>query len=250
MPSIAGCLERRWPRSSGSPCFDQALAKKAKGNRGCGALAYIRSSGQEGRLAGGVVTRPARKRSRPEARGALRGVRGGFESKGLHGYYKPEHFSPSRQLAAQKNSRVAQERDEEKRGLWKWLASRLDPRQLISIDESGFHTSMTRLRARAPKGERAYGKGPSQPWQEHHADRLDQPRRSNRLGDYHRGCNGRRGFLGLCRALSGPHARRRAGGGARRAWSAQATEGEGAHRGQRRRPFVRAFLLAGPQSHR
>jgi hypothetical protein len=28
------------------------------------------------------------------------------------------------------------------------------------VDESGFHTSMTRLRARAPKGERAYGKVP------------------------------------------------------------------------------------------
>jgi DDE superfamily endonuclease len=30
----------------------------------------------------------------------------------------------------------------------------------VFIDESGFHTSMTRLRARAPKGERAYGKVP------------------------------------------------------------------------------------------
>lgn len=28
------------------------------------------------------------------------------------------------------------------------------------VDESGFHTSMTRLRARAPRGERAYGKVP------------------------------------------------------------------------------------------
>jgi len=28
------------------------------------------------------------------------------------------------------------------------------------VDESGFHTSMTRLRARAPKGKRAYGKVP------------------------------------------------------------------------------------------
>lgn len=28
------------------------------------------------------------------------------------------------------------------------------------VDESGFHTSMARLRARAPKGERAYGKVP------------------------------------------------------------------------------------------
>jgi transposase len=31
---------------------------------------------------------------------------------------------------------------------------------LVFVDESGFHTSMTRLRARAPKGERAYGKVP------------------------------------------------------------------------------------------
>jgi transposase len=30
----------------------------------------------------------------------------------------------------------------------------------VFIDESGFHTSMTRLRARAPRGERAYGKIP------------------------------------------------------------------------------------------
>jgi hypothetical protein len=28
------------------------------------------------------------------------------------------------------------------------------------VDESGFHTSMMRLRARAPKGKRAYGKVP------------------------------------------------------------------------------------------
>jgi hypothetical protein len=28
------------------------------------------------------------------------------------------------------------------------------------VDEAGFHTSMTRLRARAPKGKRAYGKVP------------------------------------------------------------------------------------------
>ncbi len=46
------------------------------------------------------------------------------------------------------------------RGLWKWLASRFDARRLVFIDESGFHTSMTRLRARAPRGERAYAKVP------------------------------------------------------------------------------------------
>jgi hypothetical protein len=31
---------------------------------------------------------------------------------------------------------------------------------LVFVDESGFHTSMTRLRARAPKSERAYAKVP------------------------------------------------------------------------------------------
>jgi transposase len=59
-----------------------------------------------------------------------------------------------------KKSQIAQERDEEARGLWRWLASRFDARRLVFVDESGFNTSMTRLRARAPKGKRAYGKVP------------------------------------------------------------------------------------------
>jgi transposase len=63
-------------------------------------------------------------------------------------------------MAAQKKSPVASERDEEVRGLWRWLASRFDARRLVFVDESGFNTSMTRLRARAPKGKRAYGKVP------------------------------------------------------------------------------------------
>jgi transposase len=44
--------------------------------------------------------------------------------------------------------------------LWRWLASHFDARRLVFVDESGFHTSMTRLYARAPKGKRAYGKVP------------------------------------------------------------------------------------------
>jgi transposase len=63
-------------------------------------------------------------------------------------------------MARQKKSKIAQERDEEARGLWRWLASRFDARRLVFVDESGFHTSMTRLYARAPKGKRAYGKVP------------------------------------------------------------------------------------------
>ena len=63
-------------------------------------------------------------------------------------------------MAREKKSPVASERDEEARGLWRWLASHFDARRLVFVDESGFHTSMTRLRARAPRGERAYGKVP------------------------------------------------------------------------------------------
>jgi transposase len=63
-------------------------------------------------------------------------------------------------MAAQKKSPVAQERDEEARGLWRWLAKHFDARRPVFVDESGFNTSMTRPRARAPKGKRAYGKVP------------------------------------------------------------------------------------------
>ena len=63
-------------------------------------------------------------------------------------------------MVDQKKSQIAGERDEEARGLWRWLASRFDARRLVFVDESGFNTSMTRLRARAPKGKRAYGKVP------------------------------------------------------------------------------------------
>jgi transposase len=45
--------------------------------------------------------------------------------------------------------------------LWRWLASHFDARRLVFVDESGFNTSMTRLRARAPRGKRAYGKVPT-----------------------------------------------------------------------------------------
>ena len=36
----------------------------------------------------------------------------------------------------------------------------MDVRRLVFVDESGMHTSMDRLRSRAPRGERAYGKVP------------------------------------------------------------------------------------------
>ena len=63
-------------------------------------------------------------------------------------------------MATQKKSKVASERDEGARGLWRWLVSRFDVRRLVFVDESGMHISMDRLRSRAPRGVRAYGRVP------------------------------------------------------------------------------------------
>ncbi len=40
------------------------------------------------------------------------------------------------------------------------MASRFDARRLVFVDESGFTISMMRLRARAPRSQRAYGRVP------------------------------------------------------------------------------------------
>jgi transposase len=63
-------------------------------------------------------------------------------------------------VATQKKSPIASERDEGARALWRWLVSRFDVRRLVFVDESGTHISMDRLRSRAPRGARAYGKVP------------------------------------------------------------------------------------------
>ncbi len=63
-------------------------------------------------------------------------------------------------MAAQKKSPIAQERDEEERAAWREEAGGIAPEVFVWVDECGTHTSMTRPRARAPKGQRAYGKVP------------------------------------------------------------------------------------------
>lgn len=63
-------------------------------------------------------------------------------------------------MAAQKKSPIAQERDEEERAAWREEAAGIAPELFVWVDECGTHTSMTRTRARAPRGERAYGKVP------------------------------------------------------------------------------------------
>jgi hypothetical protein len=63
-------------------------------------------------------------------------------------------------MATQKKSKIASERDEGARALWRWLVSRFDVRRLVFVDESGTHISMDRLRSRAPRGARAFGRVP------------------------------------------------------------------------------------------
>jgi len=60
-------------------------------------------------------------------------------------------------MAAQKKSLTASERDEAARAAWRAEVAALDPAAFVFVDESGTHTSLTRLRARAPRGERAVG---------------------------------------------------------------------------------------------
>ena len=54
----------------------------------------------------------------------------------------------------------ASERDEEARARWRERVTRLDPRNLVFVDECGTNVGLAPLRARAPKGERALGKVP------------------------------------------------------------------------------------------
>ena len=63
-------------------------------------------------------------------------------------------------MAAQKKSLVAQERDEEARSAFRERVEVVNPGRFVLVDECGTHTSMARLRARAPKGRRAYGRVP------------------------------------------------------------------------------------------
>jgi transposase len=59
-----------------------------------------------------------------------------------------------------KKSLIALERDPSLRAQFALDLCAVEDEDLVFIDESGFHTSMTRTRARSPKGERAVGKVP------------------------------------------------------------------------------------------
>ncbi|HEU5438420.1 MAG TPA: IS630 family transposase [Ktedonobacterales bacterium] len=63
-------------------------------------------------------------------------------------------------LDAYKRSLAASERDEEARAAWREQVAQLDPEQLVFVDESGTHTSLTRRYGWAPHDQRATGAVP------------------------------------------------------------------------------------------
>jgi hypothetical protein len=62
--------------------------------------------------------------------------------------------------AAQKKSLRATERDAAARATWREAVAARDPATLVFVDESGTPLAMTPRRARAPRGQRAYGAVP------------------------------------------------------------------------------------------
>src|SRR5215218_10195290 len=63
-------------------------------------------------------------------------------------------------LDAQKKSLGASERNEEERSAWRERVKEIDPTRFVFVDECGTNITLTRLYARAPRGERAFGKVP------------------------------------------------------------------------------------------
>jgi hypothetical protein len=63
-------------------------------------------------------------------------------------------------LDLQKKTLGASERDEEERSAWRERLSGVDPKRLVFVDECSTNVRMVPLRARASKGERAFGKAP------------------------------------------------------------------------------------------
>ena len=66
--------------------------------------------------------------------------------------------------AAQKKSLIATERDEASRQAWRAALAAIAPQRFVFLDETATPTTLTRLRARAPRGERAIGRVPHKHW--------------------------------------------------------------------------------------
>ena len=71
-----------------------------------------------------------------------------------------ESGDPPTRMDLQAKTVAASERDEQARARWRERVRLLDPGRLLFVDECGTNVGLAPLRARAPKGERAFGKAP------------------------------------------------------------------------------------------
>ena len=71
-----------------------------------------------------------------------------------------EPSDPSAWVDLQAKTLAAAEQEEQSRSAWPRRTGLLDPRRLVFVDECGTNIGLVPLRARAPKGARAYGKAP------------------------------------------------------------------------------------------
>ena len=71
-----------------------------------------------------------------------------------------EPGDPPARVDLQAKTVAASERDEEARARWRERVARLDPGRLVFVDECGSNVGLAPLRARAPRGERAFGSAP------------------------------------------------------------------------------------------
>jgi transposase len=74
------------------------------------------------------------------------------------------YADPAR-LGLEKQSLIAREQDAGERSAWRTQTARLDPAQVIVLDETSTPTRLTPLRARAPRGQRAVGTVPRGRWE-------------------------------------------------------------------------------------
>lgn len=83
---------------------------------------------------------------------------------GVCGHYEPG-YTREAGLDSQKKTLAASERNEEKRSAFRERMGGIDPGRLVFVDECSTNVRLVPLRARAPRGHRAYGKAPRN-WKE------------------------------------------------------------------------------------
>src|SRR5688572_15069186 len=132
------------PGADGAPAAAGRAAGPPGRRRGCHA----------GRARGGV-----RRRRRPAGVAGV-DVAGDRRPAARAGGGADPGRAPAGGAAVEAKSLSATERDETARARWRTDMAQIDPSRVVFVDECGTHTSMTRRRARAPRGTRARGAVP------------------------------------------------------------------------------------------